>query len=362
VAGFEALLVPAAQRLTSPSAYLAHLDAAAADPTLLRLGSNENAEPPSPRVRAALEEVYAEANRYPATVPPLRTALAGRFGVGTDRVIVGAGSTEVIDATLRAFVRSGDEVVLPTPSWPVLRGRLQALEASIVDVPLSDDGSSFAYDAAAMHEAVSPRTKLVVVCTPNNPTGNSMPLDGLRLLATAGPMLLVDAAYADFDAEVDVSPLVHESDRVVVTRTFSKAHALAGLRVGYAVGDARVLDYVSRFLVPGSSVSVAALGAGIASLEDEDYTRRQVERVRTERARLVTELRARGLRAFDSRGNFVAVDPAPATPRAFVQAVLERGVVIRAMDDRLARITVGTREQNDVLLSALDGISHLGPA
>jgi histidinol-phosphate/aromatic aminotransferase/cobyric acid decarboxylase-like protein len=117
-------LVPAAERLPSNAEYLAHLDG---DGTPIRLASNENTEPPSPRVREALERAYLDANLSPPTVPPLRRALAERYGVSVDRVLVGAGSTELIDATLRTFVRAGVEVVLPRPSWPVFRRRLEAL-------------------------------------------------------------------------------------------------------------------------------------------------------------------------------------------------------------------------------------------
>jgi len=354
----DELLVPAARQLPSSSAYLAHVDAAAADPTLIRLASNENSEPPSPRVRAALEAVYDEAHLYPPTVPPLRAAIADRHGVPPASVLLGAGSTEVIDATLRAFVRAGDEVVIPTPCWPVLRMRLNALDASLVDVPLPDDGESFVFDVDALLAAVTPRTKVVVICTPNNPTGNSLDFDDLSRCADAGPLLLVDAAYADFDEEHDATPLARKSGRVVVTRTFSKAYALSGLRVGYALGDADLLDHVGRMLVPGSSVSVAGLSAAHAALVDEEYVRRQIERVRAERERLMTALRALRLRTFASRANFVAVEPASVgrTPAELAAALRERGVLIRPMDDRLARITVGSREANAALLAALTSL------
>src|SRR5437660_1416806 len=295
----ESLLVPAAQTLPSNAEYLAHLDVAASDGNLIRLASNENTAPPSPRVREALERAYGDANLSPPTLSPLRLALAERFGVGPERILVGAGSTELIDATLRTFVRAGDEVVLPTPTWPVLRRRLQALEARMVEVPLVAGEETYAYDLDALLGAVTKRTKVLVVCTPNNPTGNALSLEEVRRCAAAGPLLLVDAAYADFDEEHDVTPIVHESDRAVLTRTFSKAYCLAGLRVGYAVGDAAVLDYVDRFLVPGSSVSSASLHAALAALEDEEYHTRQVERIRAERTRLVNGLRSHGLRAFD---------------------------------------------------------------
>jgi histidinol-phosphate aminotransferase len=331
------------------------VDAAAADPTLIRLASNENSEPPSPRVREALAESYDEAHRYPSTAPPLRAVLAARLGMTAESILVGAGSTEVIDASLRAFVRAGDEVVLATPSWPVCRARLTALEARMVDLQLPDDGNTFRLDVDRLLAAVTRQTKVVVLCTPNNPTGNSLELDDLRRCAEAGPLLLVDAAYADFDAEHDASPLARESRRVIVTRTFSKAYALAGLRLGYAIGDATLLDRVARFLVPGSSVGVAALRAGLAALEDEEHVQTQIERIRSERDRLVPGLRALGLRAFASRGNFVAVEPSSVglTPLQLTDALRQRGVLIRPMDERLARITVGRADENATLLAAL---------
>jgi histidinol-phosphate aminotransferase len=347
------LVVPAAEMLPSNTEYLEHLDVAAGDRTLIRLASNENTEPPSPRVRDALERAYLDANLSPPTRPPLRHALAERYGVGVERVLVGAGSTELIDATLRTFVRAGDEVVLPRPSWPVFRRRLAALEARIVEVPLVADEWTFAYDVDALLGATTKQTKLLVVCTPNNPTGNALTLDDVRRCADAGPPLLLDAAYADFDEDVDITPIIHESDRIVLTRTFSKAYGLAGLRVGYALGDATVLDYVDRFLVPGSSVSSASLHAAVAALEDEAHRRRQIERIRSERTRLIAELRDRGVRAYDSKGNFVAVE-APDGARGLAAAILEHGVVVRVMDERLVRVTVGRREENDALLAAFD--------
>jgi histidinol-phosphate aminotransferase len=349
----DELLVPAAHRLPSNAEYLAHLDASAADPTLIRLASNESTEPPSPRVKNALERAYLDANLSPPTVPPVRRALADRHGIPIERVLLGAGSTELIEATFRAFVRSGDEVVLPQPTWPVYRRRLEALEARIVEVPLVAQELSYAFDVDALLAAVSDRTKLVVVCTPNNPTGNSLPVEDLRRLVAAGPLVLVDAAYADFDEAGDATPLIHESERVVVTRTFSKAYCLAGLRVGCALGGADVLDAVDRFLVPGSSVSSAGLHAALAALEDEAYRARQVERIRVERARVIEALRERGLRAFDSNGNFVAVE-APTGARALATSILEGGVVVRVMDEHLVRITVGRPEENDTLLAAID--------
>src|SRR5262249_49155128 len=160
----------------SNAAYLAHLDAVAGDPNLVRLASNENTEPPSPHVREALAAAYDDANWSPPPNPELRTELAMQYAVTSDRVLLGAGSTEVIDATLRRSLRQCDEVILPPPSWPVFRRRLTAIDAAIVEVALSATERAYAYDVDALLAAVSSRTKLIVLCSPNNPTGNSLSL------------------------------------------------------------------------------------------------------------------------------------------------------------------------------------------
>lgn len=350
-------LVPAARVLPSNAAYLSHLAVSAGDRALIRLASNENTEPPSPRVRDALVRAYDDANLSPPPVPPLRLALAERYGVAPSQVLLGAGSTEVIDATLRTFVRAGDEVVVPHPSWPVCRRRLQALEARIVEVPLEADDDSWHYDADRLLSAITPATKLVVLCTPNNPTGNAMQLDEVRRIAAAGVPLLVDAAYADFDPDVDPTVLVHEYRNVVLTRTFSKAYCLAGLRVGYALGDDEVIDAVDRFLVPGSSVSSVALHAGLAALGDDAYHERQVERIVAERERLLLALRALGLRTWASRCNFVSVDASryDGGAEGLAAAILARGVVVRPLFD-LVRISIGRSEENDALLAAVKAV------
>jgi histidinol-phosphate aminotransferase len=351
----DELVVPAARALPSNAAYLAHLAASFGDPSLIRLASNENTEPPSPRVRAALEGAYNDVNLSPPPVPALRLALAERHGVDPAQVLVTAGSTEVIDAILRTFVRAGTEVLIPEPSWPVCRMRLQVLDASVVAVPLRRSEAGYAYDVAAYLDALTPETKLVVVCSPNNPTGNAMELDDIRRLAKTGVPLLLDAAYADFDPGRDPMPLVHEYDNVVVTRTFSKAYCLAGARIGYAVGSAELLDYVDRVLVPGSAVSALALHAGFAAFEDEEYHAYQIERITRERERLLPRLRALGLKAFDSLGNFVPVDCAgrPGGAEALARAVLAEGVVVRPLGTIL-RISIGRDEENDALVAALE--------
>ena len=350
----EAFLVPAAGALPSNNAYLAHLAASVGDPDLIRLASNENTELPSPRVREALERAFLDANLSPPPDPPLQLALAERHGVEPSQVLVTAGSTEVIDAVSRTFLRIGCEVVIPDPSWPVYRRRLEALEAQVVDVPLEVDDRGFHYDAERFLDAITAETRLVIVCSPNNPTGNAMELADIRRIADTGVPLLLDAAYVDFDPSRDPMHLVHEYDNLIVTRTFSKAYCLAGLRVWYAVGNAGVLDFVDRFLVPGSSVSSPALHAGLAAFEDEAYHQHQIERITSERERLLPLLRSLGLLAYPSGGNFLAVNCSawPNGAAELAASVLTHGIVVRPLGS-LVRISIGRREENDALVAAL---------
>jgi histidinol-phosphate aminotransferase len=355
--GLDEYFVPAAHALPSNAAYLAHLSAAAADPSLVRLASNENTEPPSPRVRAALEAAYLDANLSPPPVSPLHLELARRHGVATGQVLVTAGSTEMIEAVFRTFARAGSEVVIPAPSWPFYRRRLDALEARAVEVPLRRTPDGYHYEVDDLLDAVSRETRLLVVCSPNNPTGNAMELADLRRLADTGIPFLLDGAYADFDPARDPMPLVHEYDNVIVTRTFSKAYCLAGVRVGYGVGSGEVLDYVDRFLVPGGSIGNPALHAGLAALEDDAYHDHQVARITEERERLLPRLAELGLAAYPSHGNFVAVDCAerPGGAEGLAAAVLAEGVVVRPLG-ALVRISIGRREENDALVVALSRV------
>jgi histidinol-phosphate aminotransferase len=353
IAGFEDKLVPAARSLPTNADYLRHLELSGGE-GLIRLASNENTDRPSPEVARALAASFADANLSPPPVSPLARELARRHGVELKQVLVTAGSTEVIDATLRTFVRAREEVVIPAPTWPVCRRRLQALEASIVEVPLRCDEDTWRYDANTFLEAITSATKLIFVCTPNNPTGNPMALAEVRRLAGTGIPLLVDAAYCDFDPGVDVVALARDYENVIVTRTFSKAYCLAGLRVGYALGGAEILSYVERLLVPGSAVSSASLQAGLAALLDDVHHERQTTRIIAERTRLTSALRQLGVHVWGSRGNFVPVDAHafPGRAEGLADALLEHRIVVRPFGDVL-RISVGIEHENDAVIAAI---------
>lgn len=362
IAGFQGKLVPAVRSLPPNAEYLKHLHGSGPD-GLIRLASNENTDRPSPEVARALAASFQDANLSPPPVPPLARELARRHGVELAQVLVTAGSTEVIDATLRTFVRAGEEVLVPAPSWPVCRRRLEALEASIAEIPLHCDEDTWRYDADAFLEAITPATKLIFVCTPNNPTGNPMALSDVRRLAETGVPLLIDAAYCDFDPGVDVVALGREYANVILTRTFSKAYCLAGLRVGYAVGGAEIVGYVERMLVPGSAVSSASLHAGMAALLDDAHHERQTTRIIAERTRLTTALRELGIHVWASRGNFVPVDASHFPDRAagLADALVRHRIVARPFGDVL-RITIGVEHENDAVIAAMGRVIDREPS
>jgi len=344
----ESSLVPAALELPSNVAYLSHLEILAQNPTLIRLQSNENTMPPS----------YETANLYASPLHPLRGKLAEQHNVETGSILMGAGATEGIEATLRTFVRAGDHVVIPTPTWPVYRRRFTALEANFQEVPMFIGETSYQYDIDAMLAAIKPETKLVVLVTPNNPTGNILSEHDVRLFLESGCMILLDHAYRDFIPENDLCHLVHEYQNLLVAVTFSKSYSLAGLRLGYILGDPEALDYIDRFLVPGSGVSTTALNAGFAALQDTSYHHEQVERIISERDRMIERARGLGLRAFDSGGNFFAIDVSgfEGGVRRFTRAVMEHGVLIRVQTDTLVRVTTGTAEENELAYQALQNV------
>jgi histidinol-phosphate aminotransferase len=345
-------LVPAAEQLPSNAAYLVHLDILAKSPNLVRLQSNENTHPPSEHVRRALTEAYDTANLYASPRNPLRSALAERHQVSTDAILIGAGATEGIEATLRTFVRAGDHVVLASPTWPVYGRRFSALEASISEISMPAGPQSYRYPVDEMLAAITPRTKMVVIVTPNNPTGNLMAeADVCRFLET-GCVVLLDQAYRDFAPGNDLTGLIHEYENLVVASTFAKSYSLAGLRLGYILAGPKLTDYIDRFMAPGGSVSSATLHAGLAALNDEAFHQQQVERIIAERERFIQAARRLGLRAFDSGGNFFAIDTAfyPGGAQGFAAAVLERGVLIRPLTENLVRVTIGMAQENDMAI------------
>lgn len=322
-----------------------------AAPGGFKLSSNENPFGPLPGVVEAVRS-SVNLNRYPdATAGRLRAALGERYGVDADEVLVGAGSVALIAAFIQAAAGHGDEVVYPWRSFEAYPGLVLVAGATGVQVPNLADGR---HDLDALAAAVTDKTRVVVVCTPNNPTGPIVTSAEFAAFVERVPrevMILLDEAYAEFvtadDAVDGLGERVFEAHpNVVVLRTFSKAYGLAALRVGYAIGHRRVLDAARATQIP-LSVTAQAEDAALASLEREPELRARVAELVARRERLVAGLRDAGWDVPDAQSNFVWLPTAsPAVTEAFEAA----GLIVRPFPDGV-RISVGEEESLERVLA-----------
>lgn len=317
-----------------------------------KLSSNENPYPPVAAVSNAIAAAGSAVNRYPDLVSAdLTEALAARLGVDVDRVALGTGSVGLLGQIMQASVEPGDEVVMAWRSFEAYPIAAGVAGARMVQVPL---GPGARHDLSAMAAAVGDRTRVVLVCTPNNPTGPAVHHDEMRrfLDTVAGrAIVVIDEAYAEFvrDPEAaDALRLADEWDNVVVLRTFSKAYGLAGLRVGYAVAHPAVASAL-RLTLTLFGVSTLAQVAAVAALGAAAEFRVQHEAIVEERSRVCDALLAQGWDVPDAQGNFVWL-PLGNAATDFASACETRGVSVRAFAGDGVRISVGEPEALDVVL------------
>lgn len=319
----------------------------------IKLASNELAFEPLPRVLDVVDRAVMELHRYPAHgAPRLRDALAERLSVDVSRIAVGNGSVGLIQQLCLGYVDPGDRVVYGWPSFEAYPVFVATAGGEAVAVP--NDG--MALDPDAIADAIDDRTRLVFVANPNNPTSTALCTDDLVWIADNTPdsaLLVVDEAYREFVTDPDVPDaiaLLGDRDNVAVLRTFSKAHGLAGLRVGYLVGPDHVVDTVDRLLVP-FAVNHVGEAAAVASLDATVEIARRCKETTVERDRTADLLAERGFPVPDSQTNFVWLPAGPASA-SLGEAMERRGVVTRVFPDVGIRVTSGTPAENDRFLAA----------
>ncbi len=320
-----------------------------------RLMANESPFSPSPRVLAAIAEAAKRSNEYPAAPVAFRDKLAARDGVDPGGVVLAAGASELIDIAVRTFVAPGEEVLITVPTFSMYEARTRVVGGVPVLVPLSDGG----LDLPAILRAITERTKVIFVCTPNNPTGHELEEAALRRVLRLGMPTVIDEAYIDLAGSASHARLIAEFPNAIVLRTLSKAFGLAGLRLGWALTHPAVARLLSRAQVPWT-VSALTIAAADAVLDDADQGER-VAMLREGRAWLERELSAiAGVSVVRGEANFVLCDTsATGLPsEAIVAGMLEEGVLIRSlvahhMDRRFVRVSVGTAEQNASCVGAM---------
>jgi len=322
---------------------------AAAD--AFKLSSNENPFEPLPSVIASID--ISSFNRYPdASAAALREVLAARFGVTPDEIQVGAGSASILAQLILAAAGPGDEVVYAWRSFEAYPGLVAVAGATSVQVPNTADHR---HDLSAMAAAITDRTRAIIVCSPNNPTGTIVTATEFEsFMALVPPTILVmlDEAYFEFvtdETAVVGIPLLARYPNLVVLRTFSKAYGLAGLRIGYAVGPAYIMDAARATAIP-LSVTDAAQRAALASLEVEHELLERVGRIATLRDQVWQALVDQGWRVPRPHGNFLWLPTGDATAEA-AQTLLAAGIVARPLVDGL-RVSVGEPASIDKLLKA----------
>ncbi|WP_456600309.1 histidinol-phosphate transaminase [Blastococcus sp. SYSU DS0616] len=329
----------------------------------VKLASNEVAFPPLPAVVEAVTAAVAETNRYPDNGAVVLTgALAERYGVDPAQVATGCGAVAICQELAQAYNDPGTSIAFAWRSFEMYPLLARVADARAIQVPLvpgRPGGSPDTHDLEALAAALDDATRLVFVCNPNNPTGTAVRRAELERFLDAVPaetLVVLDEAYREFvtDPRVpDGVELMHGRPNVAVLRTFSKAWGLAGLRVGYLLAeDPAVAEAVRKTHLP-FSVGMVAQAAAVAALASEDEVRARCAAVVTERERLTAALRDRGLEVADSQANFVWLPTGERT--AELAAALEaRAVITRPFAGEGIRVTVGTPEEDDVFLAALD--------
>jgi histidinol-phosphate aminotransferase len=322
--------------------------------TGLRLDFNENTEGCSPRVVERMRAITAEdLSRYPAREPAEKLA-AGWLGISTPQVLLTNGVDEAIHLLCETYLQPGDEAVVAVPTFGMYLVYASATGATVVTVQADDD---FRFPLAGMLARISPRTKLIAIANPNNPTGTVAAAADLLAIAERAPeaAVLIDEAYFDFYGQSLIAE-VNRRENLFVARTFSKAYGMAGLRIGVLTGAASQMDFVRRIASP-YNVNGVALACLPAALQDRSYVTSYVEAIRRGRAQLEAELRALGIKHWPSEANFVLARFGAAR-EAFVSAMRRRGILVRDRNSDpgcagCVRITVGSDAHTTMLLAAL---------
>ena len=323
---------------------------------VVKLNTNENPFPPSPKVMQAIREVEAESlRRYPnPTADSFRAAAAQALDVAPDMIIAGNGSDDVLAVAVLTFTGPGDTLAYPDPTYSLYPVLADLDEVKTVTVPWDEDWS------LPIDALLATKARAIFLANPNAPSGTFVSPQKIDELAQkfAG-IVLIDEAYVDF-AEDDCLPLVRKHENIVVTRTLSKAYSLAGLRFGFAIAQPSVIREMNkaRDSYPCDAISVAAATAAIG---DQEYAKKTWEHVRSERQRISSELTQMGWVVLPSQANFILASTPNGRGREAYLGLKQQGILVRYFDkpglsDKI-RITVGTSQENNALLGGIKALT-----
>jgi len=328
---------------------------------IIKLASNENPLGPSPKVLAALEQVKAELSRYPdGNGFKLKQALSQHLRVAMDTITLGNGSNDVLEIIARAYLAPGDEAIYSQYAFAVYPISIQAVNATAVVTPAVNYG----HDLKAMAAAITAKTKLIFIANPNNPTGTwfgKAEWEAFMAQVPESVLVVLDEAYIEYveDADaLDGLQYVNRYPNLIVSRTFSKAYGLAGLRVGYCISHPQVANVLNRVRQP-FNVDSFALAAATAVLDDTDYLQRSRQVNSDGMRQLVAGFKKLGLDYIPSAGNFIVVHVGRDAGPVY-QALLKEGVIVRPVANygmpQSLRISIGLPQENQRFLDALERV------
>jgi histidinol-phosphate aminotransferase len=319
---------------------------------VVKLASNENPYGASPRAISAFRD-FTHLHIYPEPDPEdLRQKIGEYLGFKASRIVVGAGIDGVLENIFKIFVDANDEVIIPIPSFPYYHtlARVYGKEVRV------SRGKDFRVDAATILNAVTGKTKIILICSPNNPTGNvEDEKEIVKIAEGCDALVFVDEAYAEFSSKNMLK--LAEYENIVIARTFSKAFGLANLRIGYAVVPERLRQGYLKVSTPFPLPTPAKLAA-IAALEDLDYMKCVVEKIKHERKRLVRKLAEMRIKVYPSEANFILIE-SPLEASVFTEELMKQGIIVRdcskfiGCSEYHVRVSIGLKEENDIFLEAI---------
>jgi len=325
---------------------------------IIKLDANENAYGCSPKVRKAIAE-YSYLSIYPdSNQTELREWLSRYVGLGTEYLVAGNGSDELIDLLLRLFLGPGDEAIVNVPTFDMYRFCTEVCCGKVVNVLRKKD---FTVDVAAIKSAITPRTRIIFVTSPNNPTGTVISREDILELVKTGLPLVVDEAYYEFSGQT-VASLVPQYSNLIVLRTFSKWAGIAGLRIGYGIFPANIADILIK-VKPPYSINMAASVAAQESIKDRDYLLGTVQKMIRERDRLFAKLgNLDFVKPIPSQANFILCEVTRGDAKWYQDELEKRGILIRYYNTPLLRnyfrISVGKPEQTARIIEALQELGR----
>lgn len=328
-------------------------------PRAIKLASNENPIGPSPKALAVLAEAASALHRYPdGGAFRLRGALAERWKVAPDQIILGNGSDEILGLLARTFLSPGDEAVMAEHTFVIYKMEVKAAHGVVVEVPQKN----WRHDLPAMADAITARTRLLFVCNPNNPTGTMVTKAEVAALMARVPehvVVVFDEAYYEYVRHPEFPEsigYVTAGRNVIVLRTFSKIYGLAGLRIGYGLTTPEITNYLNRIRPPFNANSIAQRAA-LAALDDDAHVAASRALNHAEMDKVRAGLQRLGFEALPSETNFLYFDVGRDGREVF-DALLRKGIIVRHIEGRMLRVTIGLPEENQLFLSALQDVTR----